>query len=106
VSFTFTVDGQAGPGVENTDEDEGQRVKRFIAAVLEAGTAEGLNVRVLGAVLATGAANRDVLEVAVDAPHPFEGGVLDVALEVDSMTKLRPPGPVPPPEVPGQVMRG
>lgn len=44
MSFSFVVSGHAGPGVEPTDDDEGERVKRFAAAVLAAGVAEGLNV--------------------------------------------------------------
>lgn len=46
MSFSFTVNGHAGPNVEANDADEGERVKRFASAVLTAGVAEGLNVSV------------------------------------------------------------
>lgn len=44
MSFSFTINGHAGPGVQPTDADEGEHVKAFAKAVLEAGVAEGLNV--------------------------------------------------------------
>jgi hypothetical protein len=46
MSFSMQISGHAGAGVQPTDEDEGQRVKAFIADVLDSAASNGLNVTI------------------------------------------------------------